>query len=112
MSEENQGTELSVSKEIAKRLTALRLQKNWSRKELAHRSTVNVYTLKHFERTGQISLERLVLISKALEVYQEVERLFKPRQRVDVSTWQVNDDVSRKRGRKVTEALLTAEESI
>ena len=46
--------------EMAKRLSALRLQKAWSRQELAKRSGVNVYTLKHFERTGQISLHRLI----------------------------------------------------
>ena len=110
MSEENQGAELSL--EIAKRLTALRLQRNWSRKELAHRSSVNVYTLKHFERTGQIALHRLIAVSDALEVRMELERLFKPRQRVDVTTWQVNDQVERKRGRKVSEALLAEEEAV
>ena len=42
-----------IAEEIAKRVTALRLQRAWTREVLAEQSGVNVYTLKHFERTGQ-----------------------------------------------------------
>ena len=89
-----------LSSDIAKRITALRLQRAWTREVLAERSNVNVYTLKHFERTGQISLHRLISIASALEVYSEVERIFKPRQRVDVNNWQIEPQTTRKRGRR------------
>jgi len=89
-----------IAEEIAKRVTALRLQRAWTREVLAEQSGVNVYTLKHFERTGQISLHRLIAISSALEVSTEVERLFKPRQRVDVNNWQFEPQTTRKRGRR------------
>lgn len=92
-------TELAY--EMAKRLSALRLQKAWSRQELAKRSGVNVYTLKHFERTGQISLPRLIALSEALGVLTELEKLFKMRRRVDVNTWEVDQMVDRQRGRKI-----------
>ncbi len=91
-----------VALDIAKRVTALRLQRAWTREVLAEQSGVNVYTLKHFERTGQISLHRLVAISHALEVSTEVERLFKPRHRVDVNNWQLEPQTTRKRGRRRT----------
>ncbi len=89
-----------IARDIAKRVTALRLQKTWTREVLAEQSGVNVYTLKHFERTGQISLHRLIAISSALEVNTEVERLFKPRHRIDVDNWSLEPQTTRKRGRR------------
>ena len=89
-----------IALDIAKRVTALRLQRAWTREVLAERAGVNVYTLKHFERTGQISLHRLVAVAFALEMNAEVERLFKPRQRVDVNNWQLEPQTTRKRGRR------------
>ncbi len=86
--------------ELAKRLTAIRLQKAWTRQTLAELSKINVHTLKRFERTGQISLERLIAISNALETNGEIERLFKPRQRVDIQNWQPIAEPQRKRGKR------------
>ena len=88
--------------ELARRIVSLRLRRLWSRETLAEKSGINVYTLKHFERTGQISLERLISLSRALGVSTEMERLFKPRQRVDVdNNWQAPEQLPRKRGRRV-----------
>ena len=89
-----------IAQDIAKRVTALRLQRAWTREVLAEHAGVNVYTLKHFERTGQISLHRLISVAFALEMSAEVERLFKPRQRVDVNNWQLEPQTTRKRGRR------------
>ena len=86
--------------ELAKRLTAIRLQKAWTRETLAKSANINVHTLKRFERTGQISLERLIAISNALEINGEIERLFKPRQRVDIQNWQPIEQAQRKRGKR------------
>ena len=60
-----------ICKDLAKRLTAVRLQKTWTRDVLAKIARVNVHSLKRFERTGQISLERLIAIAQALDVHQE-----------------------------------------
>ena len=68
-----------------------------------------MYTLKHFERTGQISLHRLVAISSALEVSTEVERLFKPRHRVDMNNWSLEPQTTRKRGRRRKSQIQTAD---
>lgn len=87
---------------IAKRLTAMRLQRTWTREVLAEKSGVNVYTLKRFERTGKISFERLIAISFTLDASAEVEKLFKPRQRVNVDDWQVQPEPTRRRGKRRT----------
>jgi len=89
-----------IALHIAKRMTAARLQKTWTREELAKRSNVNVHTLKRFERTGQISLPRLVALCIALDMLEELVRAFKPRQRVNVDDWQVRTGQERQRGRR------------
>ena len=85
---------------LAKRLTAVRLQKAWTRNVLAEVAHVNVHTLKRFECSGQISLERLISICVALDNQYEIERLFKPRHRVDADDWQARVLPTRKRGRR------------
>lgn len=94
-----------LAMQIAKRLTTLRLQKTWTREILSKRSGVNVHTLKHFERTGQISLERLILICEALDITNEIERLFKPRHRVNIDNWQVNIEPTRHRGKSMENVI-------
>ncbi len=89
-----------LCKELAKRLTAIRLQKAWTREVLAKIADVNIHSLKRFERTGQISLERLVAVCRALDVYHEIERLFKPRHRVDIENWEAIPQITRKRGKR------------
>lgn len=89
-----------LAMQIAKRLTAMRLQKEWTREKLASLSGVNVHTLKHFERSGQISFERLIAICQSLNISHEIERVFKPRHRVDVENWEVKMRPARQRGRR------------
>lgn len=93
-----------TAQEIAKRLTAMRLQQAWTREDLAKRSGINIYTLKHFERTGQISLERLIALCEQLDILSDFERVFKPRTRVSIDDWQVpqQEQQTRKRGRRKT----------
>ncbi len=55
-------------KEISEQLTNARLNATWTREYLALKSGVNVNTLKYFERTGKISLERLLKICTTLDV--------------------------------------------
>lgn len=103
-----------LAQEIAKRLTAMRLQRAWTREDLATRSGINIYTLKHFERTGQISLERLISLCEQLDILSEFERAFKPRARVSIDDWQVPDQQHlRKRGRRKvkTAPIVTTPES-
>jgi transcriptional regulator with XRE-family HTH domain len=90
------GTPEELTQQFASRIRTLRLQKAWSREELAVRSGVKAATIKFFETTGQISLARLLALSFALGVssdfdnvllapdpisMQDLKRLTKPRQR-------------------------------
>lgn len=95
-----------LAQEIAKRLTAMRLQHAWTREDLAKRSGINIYTLKHFERTGQISLERLIALCEQLDILSDFERVFKPRARISIDDWQVpqQEQQLRKRGRRKTKS--------
>lgn len=89
-----------MGKELAKRVTAIRLQKTWTREKLADMARINIHSLKRFERSGQISLERLIAIAEALDMQQEIERLFKPRHRIDIDNWQLSPHTVRKRGKR------------
>ena len=91
---------LTISQELADRVKALRLRKEWSREALAASSNVNVYSLKRFERTGQISLERFLSICAALGVASEFDRLLKPRERVSIEDWTIPKKTTRQRGRR------------
>ena len=60
-------------------MKARRLQLGWSRKMLALRSGTSQWTLKHFERTGQIALETLVKIAVVLQDTDGFSGLFAAR---------------------------------
>ena len=93
-----------IALHIAKRMTAIRLHRAWTRDELAKRADVNVHTLKRFERTGQISLPRLIALCEILDMLDDLIRAFKPRQRVSINDWQIQESKMRQRGRRKKEA--------
>lgn len=65
-----------VALRLADRVRARRLARAWTQAELAERSGVALPTFKLFERTGQISLERLLRIAAALGALEEFGALF------------------------------------
>ena len=66
-----------AASELGRRVQKRRVERGWSRIELAERAQVAPETLKVFERTGQISLRRLVRLSVALGCADEWDRLFR-----------------------------------
>ena len=58
---------------IGQRARARRLERGWSQSELAARAGIAVPTLKVFERTGQVSLPRLVRVMTALGRLADLE---------------------------------------
>ncbi len=65
----------SVTLHLAERLRERRLERNWSRDELADRSGVNVANIKRFELIGEIALSRLLKLAfvlDALDTFDEV----------------------------------------
>jgi transcriptional regulator with XRE-family HTH domain len=87
--------------ELAARLKSRRLQLTWSQAELAARAGVAYSTLKLFERTGQISLERLVLIAAALGALDGFNGLFTLPKAASLEELEARV-VTRKRGRRRT----------
>ena len=71
---------LGLAADLGGRFRDRRLDRGWSREELGARAGVAVETLKNFERTGQVSLPRLVRLAVALGAADELERLFLPTQ--------------------------------
>ena len=63
---------------IAERARALRLARGWTQRELAERSGVALDTLRLFERTGKIALERLARIAVVLDAVRPLGELFAP----------------------------------
>jgi transcriptional regulator with XRE-family HTH domain len=62
--------------ELASRARQLRLFLGLGQRELAEKSGVAFSTLRAFERTGQISLERLVMLARVLNAVDAFESLF------------------------------------
>jgi transcriptional regulator with XRE-family HTH domain len=56
-----------------------RLEANLTQEGLARRANVSFGTLKHFEKTGDASIEFLLAIAFALGAEQEFDGLFPPR---------------------------------
>lgn len=71
-------TSTEILQGVAQRARALRLERGWTQGELARRSGVALPTLKRFEQTGQVALERLVAISVVLGAVQPLGELFAP----------------------------------
>ena len=67
-----------VCRELAKRVRHLRVVQGWTQQELARRAGVALSTLRVFERTGKISLERLVMVASTLHAIDPFEALFQP----------------------------------
>jgi len=61
---------------LAKKARELRLMKEETRDELADRSGVTVASLKRFERTGRISLDRLRKLAMALDALEPFANLY------------------------------------
>lgn len=60
------------------RARALRIARGWTQEELAERAGVALDTLRRFERTGQIALERLVKLAVVLDAVRPLGELFAP----------------------------------
>jgi transcriptional regulator with XRE-family HTH domain len=71
-----------MARDLAQRVKALRLDREWTQEELAARAGIALATYQQFERTGRISLERLLKLAVVLDARQGFEGLF-PRAPID-----------------------------
>jgi transcriptional regulator with XRE-family HTH domain len=65
-----------VVRGIADRVRALRLDRGWTQEEVAARAGLALATYRAFERTGRISLERLVKLAFVLDAQSGLGGLF------------------------------------
>jgi transcriptional regulator with XRE-family HTH domain len=61
---------------LAHRIKQRRLEKNLTQSELSIRSGVSLASYRRFEKTGEISLKSLILVSKALNISDDFMNLF------------------------------------
>lgn len=71
-------TPAEVALELADRVRDRRLARGWTQAELAERAGLALPTLKRFERTGQISLDRLLRVASALGALEDFRAPFAP----------------------------------
>jgi transcriptional regulator with XRE-family HTH domain len=88
-----------VALELAIRIRARRLSRNWTQAELAARAGVKLPTYVLFERTGRIALIRLLKVLDALGLLDEFDQLGR---KEDLATLTLDDITSpeRKHGRR------------
>lgn len=88
-----------VCAELGKRVRLLRVTEGWTQQELARRAGIALSTLRVFERTGKISLERLVMIASTLRAIGSFEALFQLPQASSLAEIEARQ-TTRLRGRK------------
>jgi len=88
-----------IARDLAHRTRERRLQRGWSQTEIARRAGVKPATYILFERTGRISLLRLLKVLDVLGLAEEVDAV---NQREDLSTLTLAQisQPKRKRGRR------------
>ena len=63
--------------EIAKRFIYIRKNRKISQQRLSELSGVSYASIRRFEKTGDISLSSLVKLALALQLYDDIDNLFK-----------------------------------
>lgn len=72
----NLSTPEEIQLQLAKKIRALRLARNWKQATLAERSGVSLPSLRRFELTGLTSLQNLLKLAFALGRLSDFEQLF------------------------------------
>jgi hypothetical protein len=88
-----------VARGLADRARARRLDENLSQEGLATRAGISLGSLKRFERTGEISLDRLLRIAFVLGARDGFDHLFAPRDPRSLDEI-IAEPPSRQRGRR------------
>jgi len=74
----NLQTSHEMARTLAGRVRALRLERGWTQKEIADRAGLALATYRVFERSGRISLERLLKLAVVLDAREGLDALFTP----------------------------------
>jgi transcriptional regulator with XRE-family HTH domain len=68
-----------MTRNLARRVKALRLERGWTQQEVAERSRLALATYRVFERSGRISLDRLLKLAVIFEACSGFDQLFAPK---------------------------------
>ncbi len=74
----NLSTPEETAQQLAKKVRALRLARNWKQATLAELSGVSLPSLRRFERTSLISLQNLLKLTFALGRLSDFDPLLQP----------------------------------
>lgn len=99
MSQYNLFTPKKISQNLAQKIKAFRIQRNWTQETLAKRSGVSLGSLRRFEQTGQISLDSLLLLVSALGRLQDFADILNPPKVRSIRELEARMEPKRKRGR-------------
>lgn len=94
-------TPREIAGSIAQRAHRLRLHRGWTQQEAAARAGVTLASYRRFERSGSISLDRLLRVAVALGAYEGLDQLFAPPPAASLADLERLDaSETRKRGRR------------
>lgn len=77
--------------EIAKRFSLIRKNRKISQRRLSELSGVSYASIRRFEKNGDISLSSLVKLALALQLYDDLDNLFKERKEYQSIEDVIND---------------------
>lgn len=77
--------------EIAKRFVTIRKNRKVSQQKLSILSGVSYASIRRFEKTGDISLSSLVKLALSLQLYDDLDNLFKNHQEYKTIEEIIND---------------------
>ena len=77
--------------EIAKRFSLIRKNRKISQRRLSELSGVSYASIRRFEKIGDISLSSLVKLALALQLYDDLDNLFKERKEYQSIEDVIND---------------------
>lgn len=68
-----------VKLELALRIKQIRKLSGYTQQELSDRTNVSLGSIKRFEQKGEVSLHHLLEIAQILEVLEDFDNLFQPK---------------------------------
>lgn len=89
-----------VAQMLARRVKARRLERGWTQQEIADRSGIALATYRRFERSGRISVERLLKLAVILDAQAGFDDLFALPPARSLSELEDDDRPTRKRGKR------------
>jgi HTH-type transcriptional regulator/antitoxin HipB len=90
-----------TAQNLAEKVRALRLARNWKQATLAERSGMTLASLRRFERTGLASLQNLLKLAFAMGRLDDFEALLQPPDAGSIAELEAANDLHRpKRGSK------------